>query len=973
MRSSTPGSCEARAGRERGGLLISPACLLYLHRYVLGPPAMQRMREAKVLLSGLQGLGAEVAKNLVLMGVGSLTLHDPCPTCWSDLAAQFLLSERDLGRSRAEASRELLAQLNEAVQVSVHLGDITEAFLLDFQVVVLTASKLEEQLKVGAWCHKHGVCFLVADSRGLVGQLFCDFGENFTVQDPTEAEPLTATIQHISQGCPGIVTLRRETVTHSFRDGHLVTFSGIEGMVELNGCDPRPIRVQEDWSLEIGDTAAFSRYLRGGTVTEVKRAKTVNHVDAEAVVCLARALGPLKGTDEEPLEEPLDEALVRITALSSAGSLSPMAALLGAVAAQEVLKAISGKFVPLDQWLYFDALDCLPEDGDVLPKPEDCIPRGCRYDGQIAVFGAGFQEKLSRQHYLLVGAGAIGCELLKGFALVGLGAGGGGSVTVADMDHVERSNLSRQFLFRPQDIGRPKAEVAAVAAQRLNPDLQVTPLTHPLDPTTEHVYGDHFFSRVHGVAAALDSFQARHYVATRCTHYLKPLLEAGTEGTKGSAAVFVPYVTEGYKAPGSAEDTSYPVCTVRHFPSTAEHTLQWARDEFEGLFRLSAETINRARQAPPSLADMDGPQTLALLRPVLGVLRARPQTWEDCVVWARGHWQLRFHYGIIQLLSHIPPDRVLEDGTLFWSGLKQCPQPLEFAMDQENHLLFVLAAANLYARMHGLAGSPGLTALKGLLKSLPQTDPQLLAPILAMAPERAQASAEFGPELLKELQEVLEVWSEHPALNPLMFEKDDDSNFHMDFVTAAANLRSQNYGIPPVTRAQGKQIVGRIIPAIATTTAAVAGLVGLELYKVVDGPRTLGAYRHSYLHLAENRLLRWVPSAPAIQMFQSLEWTCWRRLKVSAGQPERSLQWLLAHIQEQHGLRVRMLLHGTALLYSAGWSPAKQAQFLPLRVTELVQQVTGRALEPGLRVLVLELSCEGEEEDTAFPPLHYEL
>jgi molybdopterin/thiamine biosynthesis adenylyltransferase len=52
-----------------------------------------------------------------------------------------------------------------------------------------------------------------------------------------------------------------------------------------------------------------------------------------------------------------------------------------------------------------------------------------------------------------VGAGAIGCEMLKGFALVGLGAGGGGGVVVADMDHIERSNLSRQFLFRPQDIG----------------------------------------------------------------------------------------------------------------------------------------------------------------------------------------------------------------------------------------------------------------------------------------------------------------------------------------------------------------------------------------------------------------------------------------------------------------------------------------------------------------------------------------
>lgn len=52
---------------------------------------MQRIRRANVLLSGLRGLGAEVAKNLVLMGVGSLTLHDPHPTCWADLAAQVSL------------------------------------------------------------------------------------------------------------------------------------------------------------------------------------------------------------------------------------------------------------------------------------------------------------------------------------------------------------------------------------------------------------------------------------------------------------------------------------------------------------------------------------------------------------------------------------------------------------------------------------------------------------------------------------------------------------------------------------------------------------------------------------------------------------------------------------------------------------------------------------------------------------------
>nr|XP_003409697.1 ubiquitin-like modifier-activating enzyme 7 isoform X1 [Loxodonta africana] len=986
--------------------------------YVLGSEAMQRIQGAKVLLSGLRGLGAEVAKNLVLMGVGSLTLHDPHPTCWSDLTAQFFLSEEDLGKSRAEASQKPVSQLNGAVQVCVHTGAITEDLLLDFQVVVLTTSELEEQLRVGNFCHQHRICFVMADTRGLVGQLFCDFGENFTVWDPTEAEPLMATIRHISQGSPGVVTLREADV--HFQDEDLVTFSGIEGMVELNGCT-QPIRVQEDGTLEVGDTTTFSRYLRGGAVTEVKKHKTVSHEslaaallqprvvaqsprevrracclhqafralhefqactgrppkpwhpgDAEAVVRLAQALGPLQRTQEELL----DEALVRAVAMCSTGDLSPMAAMLGAVAAQEVLKAISRKFMPLDQWLYFDALECLPEDGEPLPSPEDCAPRSCRYDGQIAVFGAGFQEKLSCQRYLLVGAGAIGCELLKGFALMGLGASDSGSITVADMDHIERSNLSRQFLFRPQDIGSPKAKVAAEAASRLNRGLQVTPLTHPLDHTTEHIFGDSFFSRVDGVAAALDSFQARSYVAARCAHYLKPLLEAGTQGTWGSAAVFMPHVTEPYRAPVSAaasEDASNPVCTVRFFPSTVEHTLEWARNEFEGLFRLSAEAIKCHQQAPTSLADVDGPQVLTLLQPVLGVLRVRPQTWQDCVAWARGHWQLCFHDSITQLLKCFPPDKVLEDGTPFWSGSKQCPQPLEFDANQDMHFFYVLAAANLYAQMHGLPGSKDQTALRRLLKLLPLPSPQHLAPIFASDLELAQASTTFGPEQLKELHKALEVWNEGPPLQPLLFEKDDDSNFHVDFVVAAASLRAQNYGIPPANRAQSKRIVGQIIPAIATATAAVAGLVGLELYKVVGGPTPLGAFRHSYLHLAENYLSRWMPYAPAIQTFRHLTWTCWDRLKVPAGQPERTLESLLAHLQEQHGLQVRMLLYGPAVLYSTRWPHDRQAQHLPLKVTELVQRVTGQVPEPGQQVLVLELSCEGEEEDTAFPPLHYEL
>jgi ubiquitin-activating enzyme E1 len=76
---------------------------------------------------------------------------------------------------------------------------------------------------------------------------------------------------------------------------------------------------------------------------------------------------------------------------------------------------------------------------------------GSRYDGQIAVFGKTFHDKLADMKQFLVGAGAIGCEMLKNWAMMGLGSRNG-SILVTDMDTIEKSNLNRQFLFRARDV-----------------------------------------------------------------------------------------------------------------------------------------------------------------------------------------------------------------------------------------------------------------------------------------------------------------------------------------------------------------------------------------------------------------------------------------------------------------------------------------------------------------------------------------
>jgi ubiquitin-activating enzyme E1 len=70
--------------------------------------------------------------------------------------------------------------------------------------------------------------------------------------------------------------------------------------------------------------------------------------------------------------------------------------------------------------------------------------------------------------------------------------------------------------------------------------------------------------------------------------------------------------------------------------------------------------------------------------------------------------------------------------------------------------------------------------------------------------------------------------------------QDDDDNHHIDFITAAANLRGWNYKIKAASRHEVKMIAGKIIPALATTTCMVTGLVSIELYKVVQVCRARG-------------------------------------------------------------------------------------------------------------------------------------
>merc|ERR1719471_2365429 len=85
--------------------------------FVLGKEAMERMSRSSVLISGLKGLGIEIAKNVILSGVKSVTLHDTQPVTEADLGSQFFLREGDVGANRAAATYQRAAELNSYVNM----------------------------------------------------------------------------------------------------------------------------------------------------------------------------------------------------------------------------------------------------------------------------------------------------------------------------------------------------------------------------------------------------------------------------------------------------------------------------------------------------------------------------------------------------------------------------------------------------------------------------------------------------------------------------------------------------------------------------------------------------------------------------------------------------------------------------------------------------------------------------------------
>ena len=890
--------------------------------------------------------------------------------------------------------------------------------LKKYNVIVLTECDYETAKIIDKYCRENKIFLILCDVYGAAGRIINDFGEEFIVNDKDGEDPKEIMVKNIQikdEKTAEVSVL--DGLRHDFSDNDLVEVIEVVGLDGINKRQFTIKSLTKDKFEIIGDLKGIKEsYKHNGIVKQIKTQKKMKFLpfkdcfdsfteekhsklidenmvfsdfskvsngfiinltltainnylrekqyfnnskiitspwDYNQFKIIMENVNKIVSENKIELNENHQKLIYKII-FTHMVQFSPLCAYFGGFAAQEVIKAITNKYSPINQIIYQDCLELIP---DIDIKSKETIEESLkkinfkennnRLDGLKVIVGEEIMDKLINMKCLIVGAGAIGCELIKNFSMLNVGTGKRGSIYLTDPDIIEVSNLTRQFLFREKHLRLPKSSTAAAAAIQMNPNLNghIFAQLDKVCEETENIFTDQFFSSLDFVANALDNVNARRYVDSRCVANRKPLLESGTLGPKGHVQVIIPFKTESYGSQNDPEvSNDIPQCTLKMFPEEAIHCVEWARDQFGKKFTQLPKALNkRIEEAKNNEENED----IKLTRKTIKWLKKIPKTFDDCLKIARDKYNKVFVLNIKQLLYSYPLDKKDKNGKLFWTLPKRPPVPLDYSIDDQLCTDFISAYACLIANMFNIKipydkprdpknkkdmiiktknmaveeFKPNELKAKEIEKEVDESENQEKKEkneneIKEENKEKDKEEILYNKELISLIKEEKLGFSKMKPFTSVEFEKDDDTNFQIDIIYAMSALRCRNYKLDIMDWMTVKIKAGRIIPALATTTSSIAALQALELVKIAKNSN-IEEYRNSFLNLAIPLLQSSEPGACIKNVIrEGLTTTLWDRWEITLSQDVCTIKNLFEILKTKYLLFPRDIFKGKKAIYS---------------------------------------------------------
>ncbi|VDK73502.1 unnamed protein product [Onchocerca ochengi] len=320
-----------------------------------GLETQNRLRNSTVLVAGLSGCGSEVAKNLMLTGLKSLTLLDNKTISADDYWNQFLLQRGDEGKNRAEASRLKCQLLNPNVELHVDTEDISkkdEKFFAGFDLVILVDQKYGIVNQISKICRNAKKPFIAGGVFGWIGYAFFDFtGCSFLV-----------TIPKIRTGCvleddsveDGSSSAKKPRIDIELENGK----GGKENNAVNVVLDDEDEKVQMTFSYPLWDDTWNVDWSHKKLIRKSKRILPRSYFPIRVMLRLQESGDAV---DREKFMELWRKELEQCNHILDddfvGPQLSPACAIVGAHMAQEAIKALSQKDEPLRNVFFYSAID----------------------------------------------------------------------------------------------------------------------------------------------------------------------------------------------------------------------------------------------------------------------------------------------------------------------------------------------------------------------------------------------------------------------------------------------------------------------------------------------------------------------------------------------------------------------------------------------------------------------------------------
>jgi ubiquitin-activating enzyme E1 len=889
-----------------------------------GEDAIKKIVSSSVLIYGLEkGLGTEVAKNLTLGGVQNIYLYDNNyinPT--EDFETGFYYNNDSILKTYSEALVDKLQELNPYVTIKA----VTD-FKQDQNVTIIINQPTEVINEISNYTRTIESKLVVLYSKGISGVLFVDAGNLHVINDVTGENIESVQIGEISNS--GLVKCTTFS-SHDFQTGDFIRFENLEGTNLEQFNKEWKIRAINKVTFQLEDYLNTEPFVFiNGTAVYIKKSLEIsNQTWQEQIINpsiifsfdteLSRKLidtylkmfsnsiydeMPFIWSDENNHFMEANNIPLPNYARTFKYELMPIVSLMGSMAASEAIKLITNKYMPINQWFTW----C---DDNIVPNNKPNYLNARTTYGIL--YGTELEEKLLNSKWFIVGSGAIGCELLKNLAYMNIGNQelGNGSIIITDPDLIEKSNLNRQFLFRLQHIGKHKSETASESIKQMKSTINIIPFIQKVGNDNIEFIDNIMDLNITGIFNALDNIKARKYMDQVAFANNLPLFESGTTGTKGNTQPVIPFVTETYSnSSDPEEEKTYPICTIKSFPNEIFHTIYWAMDQFE-FFNRAPTTINKWIENSKTIEELSPIEKKVAFEDIHELTIKHPTQKlgvESCCMWAIDMFIDNYYNSIIQLLNSFPPEHEITPGVKFWSAGKRCPRPIMFNKDDNIHFNYIKVTTQIIAKMSGLEYNISDQELKEIMNQYKYQ--------------------EFVPKNIKIASNDSEIQNNVDLLNhniiigspdefkqtyvPLIFDKDDELD--IEWITSASNMRAINYGIPTATCQQTKGIAGKIIPAIATTTSAVSGLICIEMLKYLMGFNKINNYRSTFINLAEPIVVYSEPlSAPIIEI-SGKKINSWVKLEYSKN---TTIQEFKNYYEQMFNINITMIAINTYIVYA---------------------------------------------------------